>query len=296
MSITILADPVTLTRTQAIAAARRMWDGGNGGWTIGGIQRYLAEQVDGPTISIKRKGDMLIVLIGAIAWITLSRIRSQRLRQRFGPEYDRTIRSEGNVRKAEAALEARAKRVATLHIRPLDPADAERFDASWRAVQARFVDDPRGAVTEADRLVGEVMTTALVTIGPDADHAEAARLMRKANVKRLPVVDDYGNLVGLVSRTDILRVFIRPDAEIIAEIRERVMRKVLWIDPRPVKVVCEDGNVSLSGTLETQTDAELLVELARRLDGVVSVQDRLTWSVGNSGLEMMPPVPSRRGW
>jgi hypothetical protein len=106
-----------------------------------------------------------VVLIGAIAWITLSRLRSQRLRQRFGPEYDRTIRAEGDIRKAEAALEARAKRVAKLHIHPLDPIDARRFDAAWRAVQTRFVDDPKGAVTEADRLVGEVMTTRGYPVG-----------------------------------------------------------------------------------------------------------------------------------
>ena len=99
-----------------------------------------------------------LILIGAVAWFALTRRRSQQLRQRFGPEYDRTIRTEGNVRKAEAALEARAKRVEALHIRPLDPSAATRFDTAWRAVQARFVDDPRGAVTEADRLVGEVMT------------------------------------------------------------------------------------------------------------------------------------------
>jgi len=106
-----------------------------------------------------------IILIGAIVWITLSRVRSQRLRQRFGSEYERTIRTEGNVRKAEAALEARAKRVARLHIRPLDSTDAQRFDAAWRAVQARFVDDPRGAVTEADRLVGEVMAARGYPVG-----------------------------------------------------------------------------------------------------------------------------------
>jgi len=67
------------------------------------------------------------------------------------------LKSEGNVRRAEAALAARAKRVEALHIRPLVPEDASRFSASWRGVQARFVDDPKGAVTEADRLVGEVM-------------------------------------------------------------------------------------------------------------------------------------------
>lgn len=106
-----------------------------------------------------------LVLIGAIAFITLSRVRSQRLRERFGPEYERTVRSEGTVRKAEAALEARAKRVQALHIRPLSPTDATRFDTAWRAVQARFVDDPRGAVTEADRLVGEVMSTRGYPVG-----------------------------------------------------------------------------------------------------------------------------------
>ena len=106
-----------------------------------------------------------LVLIGAIVWITMNRMRSQKLRQRFGPEYDRTIREEGNVRKAEAALAARAKRVAGLHIRPLNPTDAERFDSAWRGVQARFVDDPRGAVTEADRLVGELMAARGYPVG-----------------------------------------------------------------------------------------------------------------------------------
>jgi hypothetical protein len=106
-----------------------------------------------------------IVLIGAIAWIMLSRRRSQKLRERFGPEYERTIRNEGNIRKAEATLEARAKRVAKLHIRPLNLTDAQRFDGAWRGVQARFVDDPRGAVTEADRLVGEVMAARGYPVG-----------------------------------------------------------------------------------------------------------------------------------
>ena len=106
-----------------------------------------------------------VVLIGAVAWITLSRVRTQRLRERFGPEYDHTVHTEGTLRKAEAALEARAKRVASLHIHPLSQADAERFDQSWRGIQARFVDDPHGAVTEADRLVGEVMTARGYPVG-----------------------------------------------------------------------------------------------------------------------------------
>ena len=129
-----------------------------------------------------------IILIGAIVWITLSRVRSQRLRQRFGPEYEHTVRTEGNVRRAEAELEARAKRVAKLQIRPLTSTDAQRFDAAWRAVQARFVDDPRGAVTEADRLVGEVMAARGYPVGDfeqrvadvSVDHADVVMNYRAA--------------------------------------------------------------------------------------------------------------------
>jgi len=100
---------------------------------------------------------VVIVVVPAL-WLVMSRRRSQQLRERFGSEYDRTVKTEQNIRRAEAALAARAKRVDALHIRPLAHNDAVRFDANWRAVQARFVDDPKGAVTEADRLVGEVMS------------------------------------------------------------------------------------------------------------------------------------------
>ena len=106
-----------------------------------------------------------VVAVGALVWLALSRRRSQQLRQRFGPEYDHTLKTQGSARQAEKELEARAKRVDALHIRPLVPEDAARFDASWRAVQTRFVDDPKGAVTEADRLVGEVMTVRGYPVG-----------------------------------------------------------------------------------------------------------------------------------
>jgi len=100
---------------------------------------------------------IVVIAVVAALWLVMSRRRSQQLRERFGAEYDRTVKTEQNIRRAEASLTARAKRVEALHIRPLAQDDAVRFDANWRAVQARFVDDPKGAVTEADRLVGEVM-------------------------------------------------------------------------------------------------------------------------------------------
>ena len=151
-------------------------------------------------------------------------------------------------------------------------------------------------IPDTERKVGDVMTPDVITLGPDVDHAEAARVMEKAGIKRIPVVGEGGELIGLVSRSDILRAFARSDGDIVAEIRDHLMRKVLWIDPRLVDIVCEDGNVVLIGNLETRSDASLLVELTGRLDGVVSVNDRLTWTVDNTKVEMVasprPVVPN----
>jgi len=99
-----------------------------------------------------------LIAAGVIGWYLWSRRRSEQLRSRFGPEYDRTVHEAGDVRKAEASLQARAKRVERLQLRPLTPEEASRFSAAWQQVQAQFVDDPKGAITGADRLVGEVMT------------------------------------------------------------------------------------------------------------------------------------------
>jgi FtsZ-interacting cell division protein ZipA len=105
------------------------------------------------------------VLVAIIVLLILRRQRSQRLRQRFGPEYERTVRETGDVRRAEAALEARATRVERLHIRPLTADDAQRFSTRWREVQTQFVDDPNGAVLQADALIGDVMRTRGYPVG-----------------------------------------------------------------------------------------------------------------------------------
>lgn len=90
----------------------------------------------------------------AFAW---RQRRSAHLRQKFGREYDRAVEQKHDVRAAEAALEARARRVEKLHIKPLTSSAAAEFGAAWRQIQAQFVDDPKAAVTSADRLIGEVM-------------------------------------------------------------------------------------------------------------------------------------------
>jgi CBS domain-containing protein len=152
---------------------------------------------------------------------------------------------------------------------------------------------------DTERLVGDVMTSDLITLDVGADHAEAARLMRKAGVKRIPIVDANGRLAGILSRSDILRAFARPDRDIVSEIEEHVMRDVLWIDPRRVSIQCIEGNLVLNGRLETRSDATLLQALACRVDGVVSMASQLAWDIDNTKLEMVPPppgMPRRTHW
>jgi hypothetical protein len=113
---------------------------------------------------------MIVVVIAIVAvvvaiWLVGQRQRRSRLRDRFGAEYHREVERQGNLSKAEATLAAREKRVARLHIKPLMADDAARFSQQWRAIQTRFVDDPRGAVTEADKVVGEVMLARGYPIG-----------------------------------------------------------------------------------------------------------------------------------
>jgi hypothetical protein len=101
---------------------------------------------------------VLIVAVGAIvAWVVMQRQRTQRLQQRFGPEYTRTLNEFGGRNKAEAELTKREQRVARLNITPLAPADAARFSQAWNALQSRFIDNPKGVVGQADHLVRELM-------------------------------------------------------------------------------------------------------------------------------------------
>ena len=101
----------------------------------------------------------VIVIIAVLAWLYVRKRRSttQDLRQKFGPEYDRAVLTHGSERKAQSKLEDREKRVEKLNIRDLDPTEHERFSKRWEAVQSRFVDSPKGAVSEADDLVSSVM-------------------------------------------------------------------------------------------------------------------------------------------
>ena len=99
----------------------------------------------------------VVVALAVIAWAVFSKRRSERLRSRFGSEYDHTVDVYGNRRKAESELAHREERVEKFHIRNLSEGERTRFAAAWRQCQQRFVDDPDGAIVEADRLCTEVM-------------------------------------------------------------------------------------------------------------------------------------------
>jgi CBS domain-containing protein len=148
-----------------------------------------------------------------------------------------------------------------------------------------------GVVSEADvlrkeavdgpkleaRVVGEAMTAPALTIEAHRPVRLAARLMIEKGVNRLPVVDD-GTLVGIVTRADLVRAFVRTDAEIAQEIREDVVVRGLWLDKHSVQVEVDDGEVTLAGRLDTRADAELLQALVGRVAGVVGVQSKLDWT------------------
>jgi hypothetical protein len=103
---------------------------------------------------------VVMIAVGIGIWLFTRKRRTKRLRTQFGGvEYTRAVQEGGGRRKAEAALDKRADRVEGMHIRPLAAGDRARFVESWGRVQARFVDGPGGAVTDADKLLGDVMST-----------------------------------------------------------------------------------------------------------------------------------------
>jgi hypothetical protein len=104
---------------------------------------------------------VVILVVAGLAWLYVRQRRSTTadLRQKFGPEYQRAVQEHGSERKAEAKLADREKRVEKLNLRDLDPMEHERFSKQWASVQSRFVDSPKGAVTEADDLVSSLMKT-----------------------------------------------------------------------------------------------------------------------------------------
>jgi len=124
---------------------------------------------------------------------------------------------------------------------------------------------------------GDLMTAAVVAVRPDDTVEHAAKLMYDRRVKRLPVTDANGRLVGIISRADVLSVFDRTDEAIRQEITDEVILGQFLMDPRTLDVTVKDGIVTVTGRPETSETGHEIVRQIRHVQGVVAVRDRLDY-------------------
>ncbi|WP_329372604.1 CBS domain-containing protein [Streptomyces sp. NBC_01483] len=161
----------------------------------------------------------------------------------------------------------------------------------------RFTGLTRGARRQAAkghaRTAGQLMSVPPVTVHADNTIAEAARTMARSRVERLPVVDDEDRVVGIVTRRDLIQVFLQPDDVIRREVIDEVLVRTLWLSPSTVEVAVYEGVVTLTGHVERRSEAEIAVSMTDRIDGVVAVVDRLTYRLDDSHLR--PDEPALHG-
>ena len=175
------------------------------------------------------------------------------------------VNDEGAVVGVVSEADILAKETAT---------EAERHGVAHWLLDAR---DPWLETRFAARTVGEAMSSPVQTIGPDRPVVEAATRMLEEGINRLPVVDAHGTLVGLVSRGDLVRAFVRSDEAIRREIEEDLLRGTLRIDhPDDVRVEVAGGEVTLSGKVDSPADTEVVPRHVRQVPGVVGVTSKLT--------------------
>ena len=124
---------------------------------------------------------------------------------------------------------------------------------------------------------GDLMTSTTVTASPDDPVEQAARMMHFMRVKRLPVVNSGGQLVGIISRADVLAVYDRPNEDIRTDIVDGILLHDYLVDLRQFRVTVESGVVTMEGTPETTAFGHALIRKARHVPGVVAVRDRLSY-------------------
>ncbi|MFG2823313.1 CBS domain-containing protein [Kitasatospora sp. NPDC048365] len=182
-------------------------------------------------------------------------------------EQDRPIGmvSEADLIRKEAVLPDPEGRHPGLRLKPADRARAEAETA------------------------GGLMTSPAVSARAGWTIGEAARQMDRHRVKRLPVVDEAGRLVGIVSRRDLLQVFLRHDGAIREEIVHDVLGRTLWLAPDDVEVAVHDGVVTLTGRLPRRSLIPIAEQLCRAVDGVVAVHQTLDWAEDDTDVPLEKP-------
>ncbi|MFE1755677.1 CBS domain-containing protein [Streptomyces anandii] len=161
-----------------------------------------------------------------------------------------------------------------LHKEEYQDYEAERHDggAELPGVARRPAESAKARAVTAE----ELMNTPAVTVPVGATLGRAARLMAQHGVKRLPVVDDDGVLAGIVSRSDLLKVYLRTDEDIAQEVRREVVAGRFPVPPESVRVSVREGVVTLAGQVPDTSLVPLVVRLVRSVDGVVDVRCLLT--------------------
>lgn len=161
-------------------------------------------------------------------------------------------------------------------------ADLLRRQAGLPEAEGR--DQPHGTAavdhrTMEARTAADLMSTPVLTARPSWGIVETARFLNERGVKRLPVIDDTGTLVGIVSRSDLLRPMLRHDEAIHEEIVDEVLGRTLRLTPGGVTVTVQEGVVTLSGTVEERSAIPIIELLCLSVDGVVSVDQSLVYAV-----------------
>lgn len=146
-----------------------------------------------------------------------------------------------------------------------------------------------GAVTAAD-----LMSSPAITVHPEQSVPDAARLMERRGVERLPVVDEEDRLIGIATRRDLLRVFLRTDDDLSRQVGEEVVGRTLGLPPDAVRVSVRDGVVTLDGRVEARSQVPEAVRAAWRLEGVVGVVNALTFRVDDCAAPASSGSPGPR--
>ncbi len=133
------------------------------------------------------------------------------------------------------------------------------------------------------RTAADAMTSPAITVRPTQQVSEIARLMIDMSINRAPVVS-HDDLVGIVSRADLMRAFVRTDAELEHEIREDVLLRMLLLEPGAVEVSVDHGRVSLRGRVNTEDDVAILERCVRRVPGVLDLHTELEWAARDTRL------------
>jgi CBS domain-containing protein len=136
---------------------------------------------------------------------------------------------------------------------------------------------------------GDLMTVPPITVTESDSVAVAARLMDTEQVKRLPVVDSEGRLVGIVSRSDLLRPYLRTDEDLREEISQGVLLRTMWMDPREFTVAVDQGIVTIRGEVERSSSIPILIGIIRSVPGVVDVIERVSSRLDDDRQPTPPP-------